>query len=122
MLKSDQTSAIRVDEFEEDCAFRLLARHVTCPDCGADCTCTGYADGVLIYDCLLCPTAVEDHLHFAPLFAQDAIQSATMRHYEIDCPYCGDCASLVGGSSQQGYFFVCRDRCHSEFARTIRRL
>ena len=113
---------IRVDEFAEDSAFRLLVRPIACPDCGADCACAGYVDGALIYHCLLCPTTVLDDLHFVPLFAQNAVQAASLRHYEIDCPYCGETASLVGGSSQQGYFFVCQDRCHTHFSRTIRQV
>ena len=112
---------VRVDEFVEDSAFRLLARPVRCPECGATCDCTGYANGALIYDCLLCSGSTTDALNFVPIFAQDAVTAAAMRHYQIDCPYCGGTASLVGGSPQQGYFFVCQDRCHTDFSRAIRR-
>jgi DNA-directed RNA polymerase subunit RPC12/RpoP len=121
MLKSEQTSTIRVDEFVEDSAFRLLARPVRCPECGADCDCTGYAEAALVYDCLLCGRSIADDLNFAPVFALDAVTAAAQRHFQIDCPYCAGTASLVGGSPQQGYFFVCQDRCHTDITRTIRR-
>jgi len=110
-----------VEDFAQDATFELLAQPMGCAACGAGCACVGYADHALLYRCAACGTLHTDSLPMQPLFAQDIIQAAALRHYAIPCPYCQENAPLVGGSHHDGLFFICAKRCHQHFTRTIRR-
>ena len=120
-MESEHTIAIPVTEFIHDPVFRLLETEIRCSMCGNGCYCEGCSGRELIYRCLACQIQTADRLDFEPLFAADILHAAMMQHYEITCPYCHGRGHLVGGSLADGLFFVCEDRCHIHFVRTIRR-
>ena len=107
--------------FADDRTYRLVEEMIFCPRCHVPCDCEGYNEQELIYRCPHCHDTVSDTLDIEPLFAMNSLEAATMRHYEIACPYCGQRAPLVGGSSHKGLFFACERNCHREFTRFIRR-
>lgn len=121
MMNEAFTIAVPVHEFADDPAFRLLQKPILCAECSGDCVCEGYNGRDLVYRCLLCGSLTLDRLEISPLFAADVLHQATLRHYEIACPYCGAKAPLVGGDALNGLFFVCENRCHIHFTRYIRR-
>lgn len=120
-MQQEITISILFEAFAHDPVLGLLEKRVLCPRCENSCHCVGCHMRDLIYHCQTCDLIVHDPLPFVPLFAADVVHAATMQHYEISCPYCQKRARVVGGSSQEGLFFVCEDRCHIEHVRTIRR-
>ena len=120
-MESEHTITIPVTEFIHDPVFRLLEDDIDCPVCGGACHCEGCSGHELIYRCHICDAQTPDALDFEPLFAVDILRAAMMQHYEITCPYCSGRAHIVGGSIEDGLFFVCEDRCHEHFIRAIRR-
>jgi hypothetical protein len=121
MPTTDLALTLAVEAFIHEPIFRLLKQQVTCPHCAVLCQCIGYHDHTLHYRCPRCTQLHADYLGFEPLFAADWLQIALMQHYQIGCPYCHKPAYLVGGTPATGLFFVCQERCHHHFARTIRR-
>ncbi len=107
--------------FAHDPIYKLIHRPMICPACLGRCLCEGYAEKALLYACPGCGSAYWDILGYEPLFAAAPMIEATHRHYEIACPYCEGAASMVGGDSRDGLFFVCRKRCHLDYTRTVRR-
>lgn len=100
--------------------FIAVMHPQTCCD---TCTCLGYdaEQQALVHQCGVCQQLQYDHLPFTPLFAQPLLDRLAHQHYQIACPYCQDIATLVGGTPQEGFYFVCDSRCHQSFTRAIRR-
>lgn len=112
---------ISVEHIENDRSFILLTHPHSCKICGGACQPLGFDAPQMFYRCDTCHSLHAETLSFTPLFAQSLVDLATHQHFEIDCPYCDRLANYVGGSTTEGYHFVCEDRCHCHQLRTIRR-
>ena len=115
------TYTVPFELFAEELSFRLLEKPIHCAACGGSCLCESYDGRALVYRCTLCHAENLDPLDIAPLFAADPLDAILVQHYQIACPYCGGTAPIVGGNPRKGLYFVCLDRCHHAFTRTIRR-